>query len=139
MKRKVVLGLILLVILSCKKNIVKTHPTIAGTWHWLNWCDSNNYTKKDLNIDSKSGKGAYYIHNSLTGKESNYNGRFKTENDDVYINGEFVFTIVDIIDTIGIYSNPNPPSFCSEDNFQVSGILKIINKNGEPETYWKYE
>lgn len=137
MKRALFIGILLSMIIGCKKNIIKSHPNISGTWHLVNWCSTKNYTYKDLNIDSKNGKGSYYIHNSLTGEEENYNGKFKTENNDVYIDGELIFTVVEIIDTVGIISNPNPPSFCSDDDIQVSGVLKIIGRNGASETYWK--
>lgn len=137
MKKTLFIAVLLLTIMGCKKNIIKSHPNISGTWHWLNWCDANNHTNKDLNIDSKNGKGSYYIHNSLTGDDEDYSGKFKTENNDVYIDGEFVFTIVEIVDTTDVISNPNPPSFCSYDDIQVSGILRIINQKGESETYWR--
>ena len=137
MKGTLIIGLLLFTLIGCKKNIIKSHPNISGTWHWINWCDVNNYDDIDLNIDSKNGKGSYYIHNSLTGYDMVYSGKFKTENDDVYIDGEFIFTIIEIVDTICVITNPNPPSFCSNDNIHVSGILRIINQNGESETYWR--
>jgi hypothetical protein len=136
MKGTLIIGLLLLSFTGCKKNVIKSHPDIFGTWHWINWCDSNNYNNKDLNIGSNA-KGSYYIHNSLTGYEEVYSGKIKTYNDDVYIDGEFVFSIVEIVDTTGYLLNPNPPSFCSNDSIQVSGILRILNRNGESETYWK--
>lgn len=137
MKRTLFSIALLLMAVGCKKNVIKSHPNISGTWHWLNQCDANNYTNKDLNIDANKGKGSYYIHNSLTGNDELYSGKFKTENNDVYVDGEFIFTIIEIVDTIGVITNPNPPSFCSNDDIQVSGILRIINRNGESETYWK--
>lgn len=137
MKRTMYIMALLLIAVGCKKNVIKSHPNISGTWHWVNWCDSNNHDDKDLNIDSKNAKGSYSIRNSMTGYEELYSGKFKTDKNDVYIDGEFVFTIVEIVDTIGIISNPNPPSFCSNDDLQVSGILRIINRNGESETYWR--
>lgn len=137
MKRTLFFGVLLVALVGCKKNVIKSHPNIHGTWQWVNWCSENNYFDKTLHIDSKNGKGSYYIYSSMLGYDELYSGKFKTDNDDVYVDGEFVFTIIEIIDTNGIISNPNPPSLCSDDEIHVSGILRIINKAGDAETYWR--
>lgn len=136
MNRIIIIAILLLALAGCKKNAIKTHPDIFGTWHWLNWCSENNYIDKDFNVDF-NGKGGYQIYYGTTGESEEYSGKVRTDDNDLYIGGEFVFTIVEVVDTVGVISNPYPPSFCNNDQIQVSGILRVLNKDGVAETYWK--
>lgn len=129
--------ILLLCLVGCKKNAPKTHPEIVGTWHLLKWCDTNNYPKKDFNVDFR-GKGSYQSINDSYNDEERFVGKVKTKNDKLFIRNHFIFTILSITDTTAILKNPYAPSMCGKDEIQVSGLLEVMNENGDRETYWKH-
>ena len=58
MKKALFTAMACALLIGCKKKVSQTHSEVIGTWHWINWCGSNDKTKKDLNIDT-NGKGSY--------------------------------------------------------------------------------
>ncbi|MBL1279638.1 MAG: hypothetical protein COA33_005175 [Fluviicola sp.] len=135
MKTATTLILLLLILSSCKKSVVKTYPNIVGEWSWVNWCViGNNFKKLTVNTN---GKGKFDSYDSNSGVGETSEGKVKTNDDDLYVDGNYVFTIIEVIDTLGYIQNPNPPSFCSNDLIYVRGLLRVKVNNGSNQTYYK--
>lgn len=122
--------LLLLIFFSCKKKVIEVYPNIIGYWHRINWQGIEPCGTNALTIDNE-GWGGY---NNGNGQIS---GKAKIDDNDLYIGGDYIFTIVNVVDTNGVVSNPDPPSLCSNDNIQVSGLLRVINENGISWTFWR--
>lgn len=122
MLRFVIICLSLVLFSSCKRKAVKVYPQLAGTWNYAHWCQVDGSNTAVLVINSE-GSGKYTFGDYITGGYT-YEGKAKIKNDELYVDGNGVFGITEVKDTVGYIYNPGPSTWCSPDSILVSGLIR---------------
>lgn len=138
-KRLVVICAIMMAFTSCKKSVLKTHPELIGFWRTPNWCMTDyNYSGSRIQIHD-DGTGNYVEYSFQSYDLPDYSGKVKTNDNDLYVDRNFVFTIVEVKDTSGYIYNPNSwMSLCDPDSIFISAILRVKRDDGKDGFYFQY-
>ncbi|MCJ8288238.1 MAG: hypothetical protein HRT58_02820 [Crocinitomicaceae bacterium] len=138
MTKKIVLVFVaLLLFSSCKKNAVEIYPELVGTWIRADWCQTESFDSASLVVEDE-GKGKYNCYEYITGGYT-YSGKVKVKNDELYVDGDWVFKIIEVKDTVGYLYNPYPwTSLCTQDSVYVSGLLRVKGKHAVIRTFYRY-
>lgn len=131
MFKYLIICLTFVLLVSCSKNAINVYPQLEGSWSLAHWCQLDNSNTAYLVINAQ-GDGEYTYNDYITGGYK-YSGKVRIKNDDLFMEGNTVFNILEIKDTVGYIHNPGQPTWCSPDSILVSAILRTHSGR----TYYK--
>ncbi len=119
--------------ISCKKKVTSIYPEIIGNWSGapshIDPCTYYSLTVK------KNGKAIRSSGNDAIGELNYQKGIARIEENDLYIGGEFAFTIGEIKDSIGSLGPYN--QLCTSDVY-VS-FSKVIKSATGQVLYYRFD